>query len=362
MTSKERMLCALRREKPDRLPSTTHGWVGYHLNKYLNGVDQLTASRMLGLDASIPCLPCTEEPSPNWRIEIKKSTGARGFPLHRHFFHTPEGTLSCAWEIEETTGWMVEYLVKRPEDVDLIDKYMPIPKVDQAAVVREYDKLGDDGILRGLGWGWQAGCWQNAAEYFGLQPLIMATFRNPQWVHHFLQVLLKKKLRFVEESLTGAKFDLIETGGGAASDTCISPKLHREFCMPYDRQLHDAMHAAGQKVAYHTCGGMMSILDLIVENHCDASETLTPPGMGGNVNAVEVKRRIGDKVCLIGGVNQKDVLDCGTRESIRTEVQRLFREFGPGGGYIMSPSDHFFETPPENLRYYVEAAKECRYS
>ncbi len=224
MTSKERMLLALNREAPDRLPATTHGWVGYHLEKYLGGVDALTASRMLGLDAAIPFMPCTEEPSPNWREEIKKSMGPRGFERQQHLFHTPEGTLSCTWECEPTTGWMVEYMVKRPEDVDLIDRYMPIPKVDRAAVAREYDRLGDDGILRGGGWGWQAGCWQHAAELYGLQPLIMATFRNRQWVHHFLQVLLKKKLRFAEESLVGTRLDLIETGGGAASGTGLASR------------------------------------------------------------------------------------------------------------------------------------------
>ena len=78
---------------------------------------------------------------------------------------------------------------------------------------------------------------------------------------------------YIEASLRGAKFDLIETGGGAASDTVISPKLHREFCLPYDRQLHRALHEAGHRVTYHTCGGMMNILDLVVENETDASET-----------------------------------------------------------------------------------------
>ena len=30
MTSKERMLCALDRGKPDRLPISAHQWQGYH--------------------------------------------------------------------------------------------------------------------------------------------------------------------------------------------------------------------------------------------------------------------------------------------------------------------------------------------
>jgi uroporphyrinogen-III decarboxylase len=192
--------------------------------------------------------------------------------------------------------------------------------------------------------------------------LIIETFENPDWVHRFLQILLKKKLRFIEESLRGAKFDLIETGGGAGSDTLISPKIHREFCMPYDRQMHRALHECGHLTTYHTCGGMMHILDLIMENETDASETLSPPGTGGNISEpAKVREKYGGKVAMIGGMDQFNVLSTGTREQIQKEVRRLFEGFGPEGGYILSASDHFFETPVENLRIYAEAAKECTY-
>lgn len=106
----------------------------------------------------------------------------------------------------------------------------------------------------------------------------------------------------------------------------------------------------------------MPLLETIVENGCDASETLTPPEMGGDAQPAEVKRRIGQRVCLIGGLNQHEVLDRGTPEGIRAEVSRLFAELGSGGGYIMSPSDHFFEAPAENLAAYAQAARECRYA
>ena len=36
----------------------------------------------------------------------------------------------------------------------------------------------------------------------------------------------------------------------------------------------------------------------------DAMETFTPPDMGGDVDLAEAKRRIGDKVCMIGGFDQ----------------------------------------------------------
>lgn len=362
MTPKERMLLALRREIPDRVPATVHQWQDYHLKIHLDGIDALTAFRRFGLDASITYLPLIEAESADWRQEKTVSRVGDEHFLNRVTITTPGGTLMHAFEQTRVTTWTREHLIKKPEDVDLIEKYLPVPQLDQPALAREYDRLGDDGILRGLLIGHQGGCWQDACELYGLEKLIVAACEDPEWVHRFLRVLKEKKLRFIAESLDGARYDLIETGGGAASNTCISPALHREFCLPYDRELHEAIHAVGLPVVYHTCGGMMAILDCILENGCDASETLTPPGMGGDAQPAEIKRRIGRKVCLIGGLNQFAVLDCGSREAIRDEVFRLFAELGPDGGYILSPSDHFFDTPPQNLEWYAEAAKQCRYT
>ena len=41
-------------------------------------------------------------------------------------------------------------------------------------------------------------------------------------------------MQFIE-SMKGARFDLIETGGGASSSTLISPELHKEY-LPALRQ------------------------------------------------------------------------------------------------------------------------------
>jgi uroporphyrinogen-III decarboxylase len=196
-----------------------------------------------------------------------------------------------------------------------------------------------------------------------VETLILDSFDDPDWVHHFLDVLLEKKLRFVEESLRGAKFDLVETGGGGSSDTIISPTMHAEFCVPYDRRLHDAIHDVGLRTTYHTCGGMANLLDLIPRNATDVSETLAPPGTGGNITDLDtVRDTLGSKVAMIGGMDQFNVLTSGTPDTIRHEVRRLFEGLGRDGGYICSASDHFFETPVENLKAFAAAASECTYS
>lgn len=373
MTSKERLLAALSREVPDRLPCTVHQWQKYHLDKYLGGIGDLEAFRRFGLDAAVayfeaigqfwmPEAVATGDLSPDWR---ETTTVVKDDPDDRilhHAIETPGGTLTYHTGGNTYTTWITEYLIKQPEDVDLLEKYMPVPKLDQRSITAAYDRLGDDGILRGFVWGDQAGSWQHACCLYGEEPMIFAAMDEPAWVHRLMQILTEKKLRFVDESLAGAKFDLIETGGGAASSTVISPKMHEEFCLPYDRQVHTALHTVGHKAVYHTCGGMMPLLEMIAANGCDASETLSCPEVGGDVTDIgEVKRRIGDQVCLIGGMNQFQILTEGTPEQIRAEVRRLFEQAGQGGGYICSACDHFFETPPENLQAYADAARECVY-
>lgn len=362
MTSKERMLTALNLGVPDRVPATLHQWQVYHLNHYLDGIHPAGAFRRFGLDAAVSVFDGLFPPStPQWRIEIEEIGQKSGNQLIKQTITTPEKVLTQVEEANEQTSWYSEHLIKDPEDIFILEKYMPVPKLDHDLVRHEYEYLGQDGILRGFVTGYQGGIWQNACGITGTEKMIYAAYDDPEWVHTYMRILTDKKLQYIEESLKGAQFDLIETGGGAASSTVISPKMFEEFCLPYDRKIHDAIHAVGHKVAYHTCGGMMPILELIVENHCDASETLTPKETGGDAVPEEIKARIGDKVCLIGGINQHTILTDGTPEMIRDHVLDLFAKLGPGGGYIMSASDHFYETPLENLQAYSDAARECVY-
>ena len=373
MTSKERMMRALHGEKPDRLPVTIHQWQQWHLDTYMDGMDTLSAFKATGMDAAIQYfeamgqfwIPNVENyvvQTPQWREEIEVVNSDPSNKLLHHTITTPQGQLTYKTGGNLTTTWVTEYLIKSHEDIDPIEKYMPVAKLDKKKVAAEYDAIGDAGILRGFVWGDQAGCWQHACCLMDVQDLILETIDNPDWVHRLMRILLEKKLYFIEKSLAGAKFDLIETGGGSGSDTLISPGLHREFCMPYDRQIHRALHKHGFLITYHTCGGMMNILDLIVENETDVSETLAPPGVGGNITEPEkVQQVYSGKVAMIGGMDQFNILTSGTKEQIKAEVHRLFEGFGKDGGYILAASDHFFDTPVENLVTFAKAAKECVY-
>lgn len=371
MTSKERMMVALGKGKPDRLPVSVHQWQGYHLEEYLDGISALEAFGRFGMDAQIqyfqemgqfwlPDADYTKCSAPEWRDEGTVLSRDPDNRVIHHTIHTPAGTLTYKTAGDRKTTWITEYLVKQPEDLDLVRKYMPVPELDPAPIRALYDEVGDRGILRGFVWGDQAGCWQHAACLMEINDLIVAAMTAPDFVHAFMEVLLEKKLRFVE-SMKGAPFDVVETGGGSASSTLISPALHEEFCLPYDRRLHDALHDLGYTVSYHTCGGTFGIEEHIVANGTDASETLAPPSIGGNQEPWEFQAKVKGRLACIGGIDQHNVLTVGSRDEIRAAVHRLFETVGRDGAYICSCADHFFDTPPENLRAFAEAAHECVY-
>jgi len=92
-----------------------------------------------------------------------------------------------------------------------------------------------------------------------------------------------------------------------------------------------------------------------------AMETLTPPAMGGDVDLAEAKRRIGDRVCLVGGWDQFHFFQGCTPEQTRAEVRRCFEAAGAGGGFILSPSDHFFDADPELIMAFADEARRCTY-
>lgn len=364
MNGKERMMAAVRREKPDRVPVTIHQWQPFHLKYFMNGMPELEAFRTCGLDAAVTYYATDTPESENWRVSAV-TVQRSGYVETQYTITTPEGVLTTAEGSNEMTTWVTDHLIKKKEDIYLLKKYQPIPVLRKKEAQAAYDALGGDGILRTFLCGKQGGCWQDACELYGAQNLILETFDDPDWVHEFLEILLDIRMKYIEQSLTGAPFDLVETGGGAASNTLISPAIHEEFCLPYDQKIHDALHSLGFPAVYHTCGGMSRITHLIRQNHCDASETLSPKGIGGDIGddktARQVWRDLHPYVCLIGGMDQFNILQRGTKEEIEREVQRLFSIYGCDGGYIMSACDHFFHVPQENLKYFAQAAKSCRY-
>ena len=365
MTGRERFLAAISNEKPDRMPCQVHSWMPNYLKTYLRGMDQYEAYDYLGMDPVIyvgPDFVYDERDKANWQIDYKElGMDAFGNQHWQKVITTPIGILTEKGSYNQFTPWTTEYIIKDEKDFEIWNKYVPLPvKVDWTPVIRAKEKIGDKGIVRGGYFDFGQGSpWQSFLTMYNTEKAIMDCFDKPAWIHYVLKSLLEKKLKVVE---SGGKIelDLVETGGGAGSSTVISPKLHREFCLPYDKIQHKALHNAGAKIVYHLCGGLMPLLEIVAENGANGLETMTPSEMGGDCNLAKATKRVGDKLFFIGGFDQNKGFEKGNPEIIKLMVRELHSAC-PDGGYICSPSDHFFFGNPENIRAFTEAARECVY-
>jgi hypothetical protein len=385
MTPKQRLVAAFERRPVDRLPVTTHHVMPYFLDKYMGGISNAEFFAAFGLDPIVwinphcPAVTAGEYFDPRqdapgflearriwsdqWQVRAEELPHPE-YKTVRYSFVTPGGTLSMVLQSNSYTSWVVEYLVKDKRDIDLIGAYATAPRCDVAAVNAAVADVGARAIVRShiacfdvFG---QPGTWQDACCLFPLEQMILMTYDDPQWVHEFLHILQARKKVYVT-SMAGAQYDIVELGGGAASSTVISPKLFEQFVAPYDCELIDLAHRSGQRIAYHTCGGMMPILEQIAAMRPDAMETFTPKGMGGDVDLGAAKARIGDRVCMIGGFDQFHFLTGCTEAQTRAEVRRCFEAAGEGGGYVLCPSDHFFDADLRLLHAFADEARGCVY-
>lgn len=364
MNSRERLLTVLDRRCPDRLPVTTHHVLDYFLNTYMDGKDTQEFFGEMGLDPIcwVNDHRYTKEQEENWRIEEEKLSGY-DYQTSRYHIHTPAKTLSMVIQSNPYTSWVSEHLIKDKKDIEILAKYMPSPHAGIETVNRAAESHKDcliRGHIPAFDIYGQPGCWQDLACIYGIENLIMETFDDSEWVEEALQILLKRKLEYVK-TLKGCKYDILELGGGDASTTVISPAIFDEFVAPYDAQIVKAVQEQGIRVVYHTCGGMMPILENIAGMGVNAMETFTPANMGGDVDLKEAKRRIGEKVCMIGGFDQINFFKNCDPKDTRRKVRECFEAAGEGGGFILSPSDHFFDADLELIKAFADEAAKCVY-
>jgi hypothetical protein len=366
VTSRERMIIALENGRPDRLPCQVHGWMDYYLKAILGGMDWWQAHARFGMDYAMYVEPdyiYSDASLARWQVSRRDlGTAEDGSLLWEETITTPKGDLHRLGAANQFTSWDTELLIKNEDDFALWREFSPLPSgIDFTAIRRTKDRLGDKGIIRSHPFSpGQGSPWQSFCYLVGTEPAIMMAIDTPDFVHHALEAILQQTLA-VTETWKGIPSDMVETGGGAGSNTVISPAMFEEFCLPYDRREHEALHAAGVKIVYHLCGGVMKMLDLVTKNGADGLETMTPASMGGDCVLAEASRRVGDRLFLIGGFDQNAGFERGTPRKVREMVHECFEATKDHAGYIIAPSDHFFFGDPQNLQAFADACRECVY-
>lgn len=366
MTSRERMLTALSNGRPDRLPCQVHGWMDFYLDRYLGGMNWWQAYEKFDMDFAMYISPdyvYSPKDLANWQDkETDLGLDRNGNKCRLIEITTPKGTLRKRTAQTDITTYDTENLLKSEQDFEIWREFHPVPiRVDFTPIQKVKDRLGDRGIIRSHPFSpGQGSPWQSLCTMFGTEQSIMLGMDQPDLLHHMLEAIVQMTLG-VSEMWKGTPADMVEVGGGAGSSTVISPNFYREFGLPYDQRQNQLLHEAGLKVVNHFCGGLMPMLDLVVESGADGLETMTPPSMGGDCDLREASRRVGENLFFIGGFDQNAGFENGTPASARRLVLECFEATRDHAGYICCPSDHFFHGDPATLHAFVDACKECTY-
>lgn len=161
--------------------------------------------------------------------------------------------------------------------------------------------------------------------------------QEPQQLKTEMEAAITEQLRKAERQKQLGGLD----GYALCTDYCfnkgpfLSPQQFSEFVAPYLCQLIQGYRELGYYVIKHTDGNIMPILDQLVEANPHALHSLDPQA---GVDIAEVKRRYGDKLCLIGNVNC-GLLDSGSEQDVIESTRYALQQGMPWGGYIFSTSN-----------------------
>jgi len=119
----------------------------------------------------------------------------------------------------------------------------------------------------------------------------------------------------------------------------LSPVMFSDLITPSLMRLIQTYRSMGLYAIKHTDGNIMPILDDLLAAGPHALHSLDP--MAG-VDMKEMKRRAGNRICLIGNVNCA-LMQTGTDDEVLASCRYAMENGKPGGGYIFSTSNVIFK-------------------
>ncbi len=142
---------------------------------------------------------------------------------------------------------------------------------------------------------------------------------------------------------------------GVQDGLMISPRMFRKFIKPSLTRFVEQAHHYGQKVMYHTCGAVRRLIPDFIEMGVDILNPIQVSAK--DMSPAQLKAEYGHALCFHGGMDIQTVLADGTPDEVRAEVGRLVDILGPGGGFILAPTNNLMpDTPVENVVAMYEAA------
>lgn len=135
----------------------------------------------------------------------------------------------------------------------------------------------------------------------------------------------------------------------------IHPKYLRKYVFPWYKKIGDICRDKGIGFIFHSDGDCTEAMDDFIDCGFQGFHPIQPNAM--DIEAV--KKKWGDKLCLIGNLNLDSTLTLGSPQDVRAEVYERIRTIGPGGGYMVASSNSVTDyVPIENMKAMFDATFE----
>ena len=150
--------------------------------------------------------------------------------------------------------------------------------------------------------------------------------------------------------------DFILTGGSGML-VFNTPEIVRELSLPSLKTITRLCREAGIPSQIHCCGPERELVRLAAtETDLSSINPLEIRPMG-DCDLAEIKRSFGQRIGLMGNLHTTDVMLRGSVKDVRRECLRAIRDAGENGGFILSTGDQCGrDTPDANLREMVDVA------
>ncbi|HOX37186.1 MAG TPA: uroporphyrinogen decarboxylase family protein [Candidatus Brocadiia bacterium] len=364
MTSRERLLTALRLGQPDRVPVTL-----YEMTEFSDhwATRDPSFQRVLKLqtelgDNVVFCGVDTGTGVGDPNTVTQSVTNEGETQVVETTLQTPKGPLTSIYRRDpgHMTSWAIKRYIESHED---LRRYLSMPlsggKADPAPILAAQDRMGEHGLVF-VGPGDPIGLAVGIMdfEFFAVEAsLDPAPFRE---LTDRLFEAMKRSLEVVCPLVKDVCFRF--WGPEYCGAPLVNPhRLFPEFVVRYDKELCRIVNESGNYSVIHCHGRLRDLCDYLIEIGPSALEPLeVSPNRNGDVTMAELKDKIGARMCLMGGIEGQD-LELAQAEQLRERVAECIRDGAPGGGYVMLPTSAPFVAPlPEkiggNIAVYFETA------
>ena len=327
MTSRERMLAAMRNQPVDRLPCGPFGIGGLTFD------DPLAQELILKTDCFLKTR-AAGNPVLGGRaaVDVAECDGETVWTLH-----TPRGDLVRRIGHTEVARATREYPLKTLDDIEkLFSVPYEEPMIDATAYIGMKHRYDDDAIvLCDIG---------NAvavpADWFGPEMFCYFWATARERIIELTQRMNERVCRFVARCCERGVTDFRIVGGEYVS-VQIGPAGMPELIRGPDRKLIDIIHAHGGIAFYHNHGPMMRFLEDYAHIGVDFLEPLEAPPWG-DVHLGRAKEIIGDRFCMVGNLDDMEIVNKFDADAVCEIARQRIAEAGTRGFILSGTSSGTF--------------------